>query len=208
MEEANGMHERWNKLDAWRRNRAGRSPGDRAAPERRGAHEVFACASLTRVNVHVGAKRSGCRHRQHRLHRLGAHREAREPLCAGRPRQSANAGTVSQCRVRACRSDIGTSRRCSLASRTGSLWTGYCRRNPSGGVFRPHGRAEPALRAVRGTEKLLHALRAFEVEQFVFASSMLAHKAGRPGDIVNEDWPLGSNLPYRESKAKAERLIR
>jgi len=60
---------------------------------------------------------------------------------------------------------------------------------------------------VRGTDKLLHALRAFEVEQFVFASSMLAHKAGRPGDVVNEDWPLESNLPYRESKAKAERLI-
>lgn len=60
---------------------------------------------------------------------------------------------------------------------------------------------------VRGTEKLLHALRAFEVEQFVFASSMLAHKAGRPGDVVNEDWPLEPNLPYRESKAKAERLI-
>lgn len=29
---------------------------------------------------------------------------------------------------------------------------------------------------VHGTEKLLHALQSFDVEQFVFASSMLAHK--------------------------------
>ena len=60
---------------------------------------------------------------------------------------------------------------------------------------------------VRGTEKLLRALQSFEVEQFVFASSMLAHKAGRPGDVINEDSPLQSNLPYRASKIEAERLI-
>src|SRR5207248_9573819 len=60
---------------------------------------------------------------------------------------------------------------------------------------------------VRGTEKLLHALQSFEVEQFVFASSMLAHKAGRPGDLINEDWPLKSDLPYRASKIETERLI-
>ena len=39
---------------------------------------------------------------------------------------------------------------------------------------------------VRGTEKLLQALQSFEVEQFIFASSMLAHKAGRLGDVINE----------------------
>jgi nucleoside-diphosphate-sugar epimerase len=60
---------------------------------------------------------------------------------------------------------------------------------------------------VHGTEKLLRALQSFEVEQFVFASSMLAHKAGRPGDVINEDSPLQSNLPYRTSKIKAEHLI-
>lgn len=60
---------------------------------------------------------------------------------------------------------------------------------------------------VRGTEKLMRALQAFEVEQFVLASSMLAHKAGRPGDVINEDTPLESNLPYRTSKMDAERLI-
>jgi nucleoside-diphosphate-sugar epimerase len=60
---------------------------------------------------------------------------------------------------------------------------------------------------VRGTEKLLRALQSFEVEQFVFASSMLAPKAGRPCDVINEEWPLESNLPYRASKIEAERLI-
>ncbi|MDX8512686.1 vitamin K epoxide reductase family protein [Mesorhizobium captivum] len=60
---------------------------------------------------------------------------------------------------------------------------------------------------VRGTEKLLHALQPFDVEQFVFMSSMLAHKPGRPGDVINEDWLLESDLPYRASKVEAERLI-
>jgi nucleoside-diphosphate-sugar epimerase len=60
---------------------------------------------------------------------------------------------------------------------------------------------------VRGTGKLLRELQEFEVEQFVFASSMLAHKAGRPGDVIDEDRPLLSNLPYRTSKIEAERLI-
>ncbi|RTM09224.1 MAG: NAD-dependent epimerase/dehydratase family protein [Hyphomicrobiales bacterium] len=60
---------------------------------------------------------------------------------------------------------------------------------------------------VRGTEKLLCALQPFAVEQFVFVSSMLAHKAGRPGDVINEDSPLESRLPYRASKIEAERLI-
>lgn len=60
---------------------------------------------------------------------------------------------------------------------------------------------------VHGTEKLLRALQSFEVEQFVFASSMLAHRAGRPGDVISEDSPLQSNLPYRTSKIKAEYLI-
>ncbi|TKB30049.1 MAG: NAD(P)-dependent oxidoreductase, partial [Mesorhizobium sp.] len=60
---------------------------------------------------------------------------------------------------------------------------------------------------VRGTEKLLRALQPFEVEQFVFVSSMLAHKAGRPGDVIDEDSPLESDLPYRASKIEAECLI-
>src|SRR5687768_15324736 len=53
---------------------------------------------------------------------------------------------------------------------------------------------------VRGTERLLRALQAFDVEQFVFASTMLVHAPGKPGQKINEDWPLDPKLPYRESK--------
>jgi nucleoside-diphosphate-sugar epimerase len=60
---------------------------------------------------------------------------------------------------------------------------------------------------VHGTENLLHALKMFEVEQFVFVSSMLTHKACRPGGVINEDSPLASDLPYRISKIAAEHLI-
>lgn len=38
---------------------------------------------------------------------------------------------------------------------------------------------------VRGTERLLRELQSFEVEQFVFASSMLAHRAGQPGELID-----------------------
>ena len=57
---------------------------------------------------------------------------------------------------------------------------------------------------VRGTERLLRALQSFKVEQFVFASSLLVHAPGRPGQLIDEDWPLDPKLPYRESKIKTE----
>src|SRR6266511_6385343 len=60
---------------------------------------------------------------------------------------------------------------------------------------------------VRGTERLLRGLQSFEVEQFIFASSMLVHRAGHPGVVIDEDWPLESDLPYRSSKIETERLI-
>jgi nucleoside-diphosphate-sugar epimerase len=60
---------------------------------------------------------------------------------------------------------------------------------------------------VQGTGRLIHALQAFEVEQFIFASSMLAHKPARPGELIDEDRPLESGLPYRASKIATERLL-
>ena len=60
---------------------------------------------------------------------------------------------------------------------------------------------------VRGTERLLRQLQTFEVEEFVFASSMLVHRPGRPGELMDENWPLKSGLPYRASKIETERLI-
>ncbi|WP_353643236.1 NAD(P)-dependent oxidoreductase [Mesorhizobium sp. WSM2239] len=60
---------------------------------------------------------------------------------------------------------------------------------------------------LRGTEHLLQALGSFEVEQFVFASTMLVHRAAKPGERIDEDQPLDPKLPYRASKVQTERLI-
>jgi nucleoside-diphosphate-sugar epimerase len=60
---------------------------------------------------------------------------------------------------------------------------------------------------VRGTERLLHGLRDFEVEQFIFASTMLVHAPCAPGARINEDWPLEPKWDYPKSKVAAEQLI-
>jgi len=62
---------------------------------------------------------------------------------------------------------------------------------------------------VEGTRRLLRALRdGFQVEQFIFSSTMLVHKPGDPGVFINEDWPIGPTWPYPESKFRTEALIR
>lgn len=62
---------------------------------------------------------------------------------------------------------------------------------------------------VEGTRRLLHGLRdGFEVEQFIFSSTMLVHQPGELGQTINEDWPIGPTWAYPESKVKTEALIR
>lgn len=62
---------------------------------------------------------------------------------------------------------------------------------------------------VEGTRRLLRGLReGFEVQQFVFSSTMLVHKPGEPGEFINEDWPIGATWAYPESKVRTEALIR
>ena len=61
---------------------------------------------------------------------------------------------------------------------------------------------------VRGTERLLRALKNFQVEQFVFSSTMLVHAPCEPGQSINEDWPLDPKWDYPTSKVKTEELIR
>jgi len=61
---------------------------------------------------------------------------------------------------------------------------------------------------VRGTGRLLRSLQAFEVEQFVFASTMLVHAPCDPGELINEDWPLEPKWDYPRSKVATEELIR
>jgi nucleoside-diphosphate-sugar epimerase/uncharacterized membrane protein len=60
---------------------------------------------------------------------------------------------------------------------------------------------------LRGTERLLHGLRDFEVEQFIFSSTMLVHAPCEPGERINEDWPLGPKWAYPKSKVATEELI-
>lgn len=76
--------------------------------------------------------------------------------------------------------------------------------------FDLEGEPHPAYEevTVRGTRRLLQALRGFEVEQFVFASSMLVHAPTRPGQPIDEDAPLDPKLPYRASKIRTEKLLR
>jgi nucleoside-diphosphate-sugar epimerase len=68
--------------------------------------------------------------------------------------------------------------------------------------------AQYELTTVRGTERLLRELRAFEVGQFVFSSTMLVHAACEPGQKIDENWPLDPKWAYPESKVRAEGVIR
>ncbi|HEV2293063.1 MAG TPA: NAD(P)-dependent oxidoreductase [Tepidisphaeraceae bacterium] len=61
---------------------------------------------------------------------------------------------------------------------------------------------------VQGTRRLLYALRSFEVEQFIFSSTMLVHAPCQPGQKITEDWPLEPKWEYPQSKVTTEQLIR
>jgi len=60
---------------------------------------------------------------------------------------------------------------------------------------------------VRGTERLLRRLQDFQVEQFVFSSTMLVHAPCEPGQRINEAWPLEPKWDYPRSKVETEQLI-
>jgi nucleoside-diphosphate-sugar epimerase len=61
---------------------------------------------------------------------------------------------------------------------------------------------------VEGTRRLLAALRGFEVEQFVYAGTMLVHAPASPGERIDESRPIGPKWAYPASKAAAEDVIR
>lgn len=62
---------------------------------------------------------------------------------------------------------------------------------------------------VEGTRRLLRGLQeGFEVEQFIFASTMLVHRPGEPGQFITEESPLGPTWAYPESKVRTEEVIR
>ena len=62
---------------------------------------------------------------------------------------------------------------------------------------------------VRGTGRLLRGLREldFQVEQFVFSSTMLVHRPAEPGQFINEEWAIEPTWAYPESKVRTEQLI-
>ena len=61
---------------------------------------------------------------------------------------------------------------------------------------------------VEGTRRLLSALQDFEVEQFIYASTMLVHAPCRPGEHIDELQPIEPRWAYPKSKAAAEAVVR
>jgi len=62
---------------------------------------------------------------------------------------------------------------------------------------------------VQGTRRLIDALQAFEVEQFIFASTMLVHKpTDRPDATIDEESPIEPTWAYPESKVLSESVLR
>lgn len=60
---------------------------------------------------------------------------------------------------------------------------------------------------VLGTQRLLQGLQQFDVEQFVYASTMLVHAPTQPGKPITEESPLQPKWPYPQSKLEAEKIV-
>ena len=63
---------------------------------------------------------------------------------------------------------------------------------------------------VEGTRRMLRGLRdlAFQVEQFIFSSTMLVHRPAEPGLFIDEDWPVEATWAYPASKVRTEQVMR
>lgn len=60
---------------------------------------------------------------------------------------------------------------------------------------------------VNGTQHLLDALSLIDVEQFIYASTMLVHRATQPGELITEQSPIDPKWAYPQSKERAENVI-
>lgn len=60
---------------------------------------------------------------------------------------------------------------------------------------------------VKGTGRVLRVLESFDVEQFVFSSTMLVMKPSEDGKRITESSPLQADWQYPESKLRTEELI-
>lgn len=62
---------------------------------------------------------------------------------------------------------------------------------------------------VEGTRRLIDGLKSFEVEQFIFASTMLVHRPTEtPEETIDEESPIDPAWAYPESKVRTEQLLR
>ena len=60
---------------------------------------------------------------------------------------------------------------------------------------------------VDGTRRLVQGLHGFEVERFIYASTMLVHAPCKPGEYIDEDHPFDPLYVYPRSKLAAEEVI-
>ena len=60
---------------------------------------------------------------------------------------------------------------------------------------------------VQGTKRLLKALQEFEVEQFIFSSTMLVHAPCGIHETINENSPIEAKWAYPKSKVATESVI-
>ena len=60
---------------------------------------------------------------------------------------------------------------------------------------------------VEGTRRLLRGLQKFEVEQFIFSSTMLVHEPCQVGKKINENSPVNPKWAYPLSKVLTEKVI-
>lgn len=60
---------------------------------------------------------------------------------------------------------------------------------------------------VDGTERLLRVLKGFDVEQFIFSSSLLVYAPSRPGVKINEESLLEPKWDYPKSKVETEKVL-
>lgn len=60
---------------------------------------------------------------------------------------------------------------------------------------------------LKGTQRLIKLLQDFEVEQFIFSSSMLIYEPSSPGIKIDEEWPQKPKWDYPKSKVATEKML-
>lgn len=77
------------------------------------------------------------------------------------------------------------------------------------GYYDFSGEPNPLYRTVNveGTRRLLRQLQDLEVEQFVYASTILVHAPTEPGIAITEDSPVAPGWVYPQSKLETEDII-